>query len=74
MRVVVGTGFAAAAVRNGLGALHHQSSAGRAEGAGRFRLDGVLAFRIVGAGVEETETALLLGHLALFAYRAFDPC
>ncbi len=49
VRVVIGARLVRAALRDGLGAFHHQRSADAADIAGGLRLDRVFALRIIRA-------------------------
>ena len=60
----------AAAFGDGFCAFHHEGAAERAEVAGRLGFDGVLAVRIVGTGVEDTEASATFHHLAFATGRA----
>lgn len=81
VRIVVQAKLVGAAFGDGFGAFHHERAAlltvlvvadEVADIAGRFGFDGMLAFRIVGAAVENTESSLSLGHFAVFANGTFD--
>ena len=61
---MVWTGFLAAALRYGFRAFHHERTAKLAERAGRFGLDRIFAVRIVGTGIEKSETSLPFDHVA----------
>ena len=66
---MVGTLFVAAAFGNSFRPLHHERPAQFAHSAGRFGFDGVLAFRIIGTAVKQSESAAPFGHHASFANR-----
>lgn len=72
MRVMIQAGLIATSLGDCFRAFHHERLAHWTDIAGRFRFDGVLALRIIGAGVEHAEPSTTLGHLAGSASRTFD--
>ncbi len=69
---MIRTGFLAAALRDGLGAFHHKRTTEFAEGTSWLSFDRILAVRIVGAGVEKSETPFPFDHIAFCADRTPD--
>ena len=67
MRIVIRTLAARAALRNSLGAFHHQRLTHGAERAGRLCFDGVLTFWIIRAAPEDTKAPFALDHVAFLA-------
>ena len=65
MRIVVRAVFVRAAFGDGLGAFHHEGAAHGTNGSGGFCFDGVFACRVVGAAVEDPESAAPFNHFAL---------
>ena len=69
---MVRTSFLTAAFRNGFRAFHHERAAEFAEGASWFGFDCIFAVRIVGTGIEKSETSFSLDHVAFLADRTLD--
>ena len=72
MWIMVGASFDGTTFGNSLGACHHQGAAQVTETAGRFGLDGVFAFGIIGTAVKKSKSPSFFHHKAIFASRASD--
>ena len=72
MRIVIGTTFVAAALRDRLGALHHERAAHLADGSGRSGFDRVFAGGIIRAREEDAKAAATFYHFAFAADGAGD--
>ena len=72
IRAMVRTSFLAAAFGDSFGAFHHERAAELAESAGWLGLDRILAVRIMGARIEESEASFAFDHVTFFADWAVD--